>query len=228
MSDVTLPGPVLGLTAAGASAVALIAPDAADRRSSAPGERFHVESLIPLAAELVAEAGLTASDIAAVAVGRGPAPYTGLRIALATARTLGYALGVPVWGVSDLDALAQAAAERFQLGAGATVVAALDAKRREVYWARYRVERPRDADALDRVEGPAVTAPTLAPAAPGGAVVGPSTRALKGQTPAEVDPAVLARLAAVRAARGLDVSAEPLYLRRPHTQPPGPAKRASR
>jgi tRNA threonylcarbamoyladenosine biosynthesis protein TsaB len=187
--------------------------------------------MLPLISQLLVEAGLAPGDLAAIAVGRGPAPYTGLRIALATAQALGFALGQPVWGVSDLDVLAADAAGRFSLESGVSMLAALDAKRREVYWARYRVDVPGDIDGLTRLEGPAVSRPGVAPPASivvgGGAAEYPEQLGPLTGEPAGVDPAVLARLAAVRAAKGGDVSYQPLYLRRPDITPPAPQKRAT-
>jgi tRNA threonylcarbamoyladenosine biosynthesis protein TsaB len=174
---------------------------------------------------------LAPRDLAAIAVGRGPAPYTGLRIALATAGALAFALRVPVWGVSDLDVLAADAAVKLNLEAGVSVLAALDAKRREVYWARYRVDRAGQIDGLTRLEGPAVSAPALVPVA--SLVVG--SGALKYASELnpvvgeaiEANPALLARLAAIRAGRGEDVSSRPLYLRRPDVATPAARKRAT-
>ncbi|MDR2373246.1 MAG: tRNA (adenosine(37)-N6)-threonylcarbamoyltransferase complex dimerization subunit type 1 TsaB [Bifidobacteriaceae bacterium] len=231
MSDPILPGPVLGLSAAGPSAVGLARPGAPDRRLVHDQPRAHVESMLPLVERLLASEDLAPSDLAAIAVGRGPAPYTGLRIALATAQALGFALGRPVWGVSDLDVLAADAVSRLRLGSGVSLLAVLDAKRREVYWARYRVGASDRVDGLTRLEGPAVTDPALAPAA--SVVVGPGAEKHAerfGPIVGEgigVDPALLARLAAARAAAGGDVSCQPLYLRRPDVAAPAAPKRAT-
>jgi tRNA threonylcarbamoyladenosine biosynthesis protein TsaB len=179
--------------------------------------------MIPLAAEVLAAANLTVRDLAAVAVGRGPAPYTGLRIALATAQALAFALDVPVWGISDLDVLAADAAVRLGLPQDASLVAALDAKRHEAYWARYRVRTAGRIDGLVTVEGPAVG--DLGRVEAASAMVGFGFGGPDGGL-ATVDPVVLARLAAMRVAAGEDVSSRPLYLRRPDVAVPAGRKRA--
>jgi tRNA threonylcarbamoyladenosine biosynthesis protein TsaB len=74
--------------------------------------------------ELLEEASLERNDVEGIAVGTGPGSYTGLRMGLVTARTLAISLGVPVAGVSTLDALAAGSP-------GAVPV--IDARRREVF-----------------------------------------------------------------------------------------------
>ena len=102
----------------------------------------HAEQLTPNIVAAVADAGLTMAAIDAVVVGCGPGPFTGLRIGMATAAAFGHALGITVHGVCSLDAIGgQTAGE---------VLVVTDARRREVYWARY-------SDGV-RVDGPGVGA----------------------------------------------------------------------
>lgn len=70
-------------------------------------DRGQAEHLIPLIEEVVRESGHVMQDINIIAVTRGPGSFTGVRIGLSTARTLGLALNIPVFGVSTLDALAK-------------------------------------------------------------------------------------------------------------------------
>lgn len=120
--------------------------------------RAHTELLAPLIAQSLAAAGVTPADLDRIVVGTGPGPFTGLRVGLVTAVTMGRALGVPVHGVCSLDALAHAAAVSPPAdGEGrvaSEVLVATDARRREVYWARYVRSSPAPAPA---------PAPALAP-----------------------------------------------------------------
>ncbi|MCX5744072.1 MAG: tRNA (adenosine(37)-N6)-threonylcarbamoyltransferase complex dimerization subunit type 1 TsaB [Proteobacteria bacterium] len=79
------------------------------------------------------DAGIAPTDLGAVAVGAGPGSFTGLRIGMATAKGIAFAVGCPLWAVSSLAALAHA-------GAGAIRVAALDARKGEVYAGVYRAD----------------------------------------------------------------------------------------
>ena len=104
--------------------------------------RAHAEQLTPNVLRAMADAELAMADLDAVVIGCGPGPFTGLRVGMATAAAYAHALGIPVYGVCSLDAIA--------VGTTGEVLVVTDARRREVYWARYR-------DGL-RVDGPAVAA----------------------------------------------------------------------
>jgi tRNA threonylcarbamoyl adenosine modification protein YeaZ len=126
----------------------------AERRTVDP--RAHGELLAPEVSALLATAGAAPRDLAAIVAGLGPGPFTGLRVGLATAASMGHALGIPTYGVCSLDALGRAA------GPGRVLVAT-DARRREVYYATYAdgvrtggpdVARPADiAERADRAVG---------------------------------------------------------------------------
>ena len=92
--------------------------------------RAHAEVLTPSIEACVGAAGRTVRDLAAVVAGIGPGPFTGLRVGLMTAAVLGDTLGIPTYGVPSLDAIAVHLTPEPLLVAG-------DARRQEVYWARY-------------------------------------------------------------------------------------------
>ncbi len=163
--------------------------------------RGHAELLSGFVRDAMADAGVTGADLDGIVVGTGPAPFTGLRVGLVTARTLGFAWDVPAHGVCSLDALG---AEHGDV----TVVA--DARRKEVYWARYRDGQ--------RVEGPEVASPASVVAA--GVFVGRGAALYPEAFPhalaGDPDPAWLARVARRQLAAGqADLPLEPMYLRRP-------------
>lgn len=94
----------------------------------------HGEALLPLVKESLAEAGWTLADVELLVVGVGPGSFTGTRIGMATAKGLVLATGVPLVGVTSLEAIARAAAAELD---SEDVVAALDAKRGKVFAARF-------------------------------------------------------------------------------------------
>ncbi|GAA4807698.1 tRNA (adenosine(37)-N6)-threonylcarbamoyltransferase complex dimerization subunit type 1 TsaB [Tomitella cavernea] len=188
--------------------------------------RAHAEVLTPQILQCLREAGATPTDLGAVVVGAGPGPFTGLRVGMATAAAFGDALAIPVHGVCSLDAIA-AQARADAEGADAAAAAAVaedflvvtDARRREVYWARYR--------GVDRVEGPGVAAPAdVAVGAAGAAAGSPDHVAAVGLpvlAPASPTPWGLVAVAADLLAGGVEpASLEPLYLRRPDAAEPRP------
>nr|WP_203614943.1 tRNA (adenosine(37)-N6)-threonylcarbamoyltransferase complex dimerization subunit type 1 TsaB [Streptomyces sp. SID13726] len=177
--------------------------------------RRHGELLLPAVDRVLRDAGVKLDAVTGVVVGTGPGPYTGLRVGLMTADTFGLALGVPVYGVCTLDGLAYAAGA----GTGPFVVAT-DARRKEVYWARYEDSRTRTGEpAVDR---PADIAERVAglPAVGAGALLYPETFT-DVREPEHVSAGALASLAAERLAAGEEMPApRPLYLRRPDAQVP--------
>ncbi|OFL21503.1 tRNA threonylcarbamoyladenosine biosynthesis protein TsaB [Rothia sp. HMSC069C03] len=138
--------------------------------------RSHAEVMGPYAQAALQDAGVRGEDLDAILTGTGPGPFTGLRAGIVTARALGFAWSVPVYGMMSLTALAEravsgaatgeagaaageesaerafASAEGAELVEGAELLALSDARRREVYSARYRV----NAEGYSLVDGPNV------------------------------------------------------------------------
>lgn len=171
----------------------------------------HGEQLAPMIADALDGAGIRRTDLTRVAVGVGPGPFTGLRVGLVTARTLGFALGVPVVGVLSLDVLAARARRE---GVDEALVATIDARRKELFWAAY------DAQGR-RVEGPAVSRPADVPGdavvVGAGALLYPETLA-RTSGPEGPDAATLATVVADGSAEIVDP--QPVYLRRPDAAVP--------
>jgi tRNA threonylcarbamoyladenosine biosynthesis protein TsaB len=181
--------------------------------------RRHNELLAVGVDAVLARAGVTPSQLEAVAVGVGPGPYTGLRIGLVTARALGHALGIAVHGICSLDILARAAAREIE----GEFLVATDARRKEVYWARYR--------GAERLEGPAVDLPAriawAGPVVGQGAALYPEAFPA-GRSPVYPDPVDLAAIVESAVAAGARTLApDPLYLRRPDAVEPAARKRAT-
>ncbi len=178
--------------------------------------RRHTEILMPLVRDVVAEAGVERSSIDGFAVGVGPGPFTGLRVGITTAATLGLVLDRPAYGVCGLDAIAEAVAA--QPDSPDDFLVAIDARRKEVYLARYtggvrvgepQVHRPADLPAEVRALPAAGRGPLLYPEL--------FERALPQL---DVDAVALGRLVGRRLAEGGDLlPLQPLYLRQPDAKP---------
>jgi tRNA threonylcarbamoyladenosine biosynthesis protein TsaB len=104
--------------------------------------RRHAEVIVPAVDFVCRRAGVTLSDVEAVVVDVGPGLFTGLRVGVGTAKALAFALGRPLVGVSSLEVLAQAVAGAGVV-AGTVVVPVVDARRGEVFAARFGVEAHR-------------------------------------------------------------------------------------
>jgi tRNA threonylcarbamoyl adenosine modification protein YeaZ len=175
----------------------------------------HAELLAPGIERLLRDAGVTVADLTGIAVGVGPGPFTGLRVGIVTARTMSLALGVAVYGVCTLDVIAAA------VDAPGAFVVATDARRKEVYWARYA--HPRERESPPAVGRPADVATQLP-------VAGHGARMYPDAFPEPIGPefpsaGVLASLVVSGSVSAL--AAEPLYLRRPDVAEPAQRKRVS-
>jgi len=172
------------------------------------GAQAHGELLAPTIARVLQEAGVGVRDLTHVAVGVGPGPFTGLRVGLVTARVMAEALGIPVYGVCSLEAVATGTVE-------GPFAVATDARRKEVYLAAYDGDGRRSSD--PDVVRPADVDPSVA--------AGPVVGAGSWLYPAVfVDPRaprlVSAAWIATCAVAGLDAGeplrdTAPMYLRRP-------------
>jgi len=172
--------------------------------------RGHGELLAPAIQRALEAAGNVPEDLDAIVVGTGPGPYTGLRVGLVTAAVMSELLGIPAYGVCSLDGIALP---------GSTMLVAADARRREVYWARYE-------DGV-RVAGPEVSYPADIPSWDGAPVSGAGARLyLEQLRTIRPDVHLLdgdypnARLLVLRAVEKVRAHAPsdpltPLYLRRP-------------
>jgi tRNA threonylcarbamoyladenosine biosynthesis protein TsaB len=187
--------------------------------------RRHTALLLPMAQQLLADAGLRLTDLDYLAFTQGPGSFTGLRIAIGAVQGLALGLDRPVIGVSTLATLA-ARCQRLQ--GASSVAVALDARMGQVYWGRYGQDAEGQCRALatDTLELPEEV-PQLPPggwqaAGPGWLKYAVALTSASGLRPnleaLELYPHAedLARLAAVRAQRGESVpatQAQPVYLR---------------
>jgi tRNA threonylcarbamoyl adenosine modification protein YeaZ len=188
----------------------------ANRTSEQPMK--HGERLAPMISEALDSVGAVRQDVTAVAVGVGPGPFTGLRVGVVTARMLGLALGVPVYGASSLDVLAVRAIDE---GVAEPFLATLDARRKELFWAAYDAEGARTDG--PHVERPATIPGDLLVVGAGPAVFPDAFERTAGPTHPDAGTLALA----VAQERVELVDPEPVYLRRPDAAVPGPPKKVS-
>lgn len=180
--------------------------------------RRHGELLAPVVARVLDVAGAQPRQLTGIVVGVGPGPYTGLRVGVVTALAMGAALDVPVVGACSLDAFVSTG-----LGGagGAPFAVVTDARRREVYWARYDASGARTAGPA--VDTPAEVASRLT--ADGVVALGPATELYAFDPTVPSQPLSAGALASLVVAGVADeLPVRPLYLRRPDAIPPGRPK----
>ena len=221
----------IALDTQAATAVAIIEDGRVIARAHNDSGRHHAESTTPLVREALQAAGLPAqladAGIDRVLVGTGPAPFTGLRAGLVSARVLARVAGVPAYGVSALDVIARQGLDL--LPPDTRVYAIADARRRELYWGSYLAAGPDDVTLEGRLEvGDVASLLAAMRHAPGLVVAGATIPAHSAPALAradlgpqiELDPAVMSRIVATRLTRGESdrLGTDPLYLRRPDIQ----------
>ncbi|WP_040160062.1 tRNA (adenosine(37)-N6)-threonylcarbamoyltransferase complex dimerization subunit type 1 TsaB [Mobilicoccus massiliensis] len=188
----------------------------------------HGELLAPGIEAVFTQAGRRPAELTHIVVGVGPGPFTGLRVGIVSALTLGYVVGVTAQGLSSLDALAERA---WTSGVRGRILVATDARRKEVYWATYAL----DGTGIHAEDGPAVSRAADLPedvrALPnvgrGGLLYAADlpNRVLVCEDAIDVDAGDLADLAIRRLAAGESLlPAQPLYLRRPDAVPSASVK----
>ncbi|SKB05181.1 tRNA (adenosine(37)-N6)-threonylcarbamoyltransferase complex dimerization subunit type 1 TsaB [Aeromicrobium choanae] len=198
-------------TAAPAISVALHDGSSVVAEATGEGAMAHGELLAPAIRTVLERAGAAPADLTDVAVGVGPGPFTGLRVGVVTALSLGQTLGLATHGVCSLDILAAEVAGRFDTD----FVVATDARRKEVYWGRFR------ADGV-RITGPDVDYPDTVAAlglpvvGRGGVLYADRLAAVEG---APLDPSAAALAGLVAGGMAAELPLEPLYLRRPDAMP---------
>ncbi len=229
-------------SAAGARALQVLSQD------EQADTRRHAESLGQMLSEALSAPEVAERPLDAVVAATGPAPFTGLRAGLVTAGVVGRTRGVPVHGVSSLDAVARRALDELRAHEGhkdPVVLVATDARRREVYAALFRANGPDDVTRLTETSVclPAQVAQRLAEQAPGrtgegggvdvvagsGAVLYPELAEMsschEALAPISGDALTQVRIALARLERGEELSTQPLYLRHADVQMPTARKR---
>jgi tRNA threonylcarbamoyladenosine biosynthesis protein TsaB len=116
------------------SAALLVGDTLFSRWEEAP--RDHTRKILPMVQAVLEDAGISLSDLDAIAFGRGPGSFTGVRIGISVAQGLAFGVGVPLIGISTLAAMAQGA---YRLDGAEQVLTAIDARMNEVYFGRYEL-----------------------------------------------------------------------------------------
>lgn len=193
----------------------------------------HGELLAPFIAAVLSEGGVAPHELAAVSVGLGPGPFTGLRVGVMTAKSMGDALTIPVYGECSLDVIAHQAAgwTGDDDGVADDFAVLSDARRKQVYWATYN-------GSGRRLTGPQLSPPAAVAAelegqvryvTGAGAALYPDVFAgfSEGEAlyPSAAALADMSSPKLSRRARGDDLT--PLYLRRPDAVPPGAPKQVT-
>ena len=196
---------VLAIDTSVGVSVAILLSNGELTQSQAVDHGMQGELTADLISQVIAESGIEIAEITDVVVGVGPGPFTGLRVGLVTATVFAHARGVPIHGICSLDAIAFSYAK--------PCVVVTDARRKELYWARYDGKR---------IGEPQVSKPEdLLAQFPDSEFVGPGAQLypdfISGKV-SELKAGSLAKLFVSGTAQLEDVS--PMYLRKPDAVEP--------
>ena len=196
---------VLAIDTSVGVSVAILRSNSDVTQSQAIDHGMQGELTAELISEVVADSGLKIEEISDVVVGVGPGPFTGLRVGLVTASVFAHARSIPIHGICSLDAIAYEYAK--------PCVVVTDARRKELYWARYEGIR---------IGEPQVAKPeVIASQFPDADFVGPGANLypdyISGNV-TELKAGSLAKLFASGSAQLVDVT--PMYLRKPDAVEP--------
>lgn len=210
-------------TACGACSAAVWVGDAIVARRFEQRARGHAEALMPMVQAVMDHAAVGYDALDAIAVTRGPGTFTGLRIGLAAARGLALAAGLPLYGLTTLEVIA---AEARMQHADLPVLAAIDARRGQVYAQLFEADRtgvgnPQAMSLADAINLIASDSIVFAGDVAGQLSALHDGRGIVADGTGQPDAAVLARCAAQRPLPALGVPVAPLYLRAPDAILPG-------
>ncbi|MFB2565792.1 tRNA (adenosine(37)-N6)-threonylcarbamoyltransferase complex dimerization subunit type 1 TsaB [Rhizobium sp. IMFF44] len=207
---------VLALDTAGVDCAAAVYDSGSD---SVMGEvtetigRGHAEHLMHVVDEALAKAGVALSAIERVVVTVGPGSFTGIRIGVAAARGFALSLDVPAVGVTTLEVMAATARAQ---NPGKSVLAAIDAKREEIYLQGFDA----DGNPLDEARAVTIDEARAIAGAFDGVVTGTAVARLSDAPPAErPDAFPIAVVARLGAGKPAGEKPKPLYLRGPDARP---------
>lgn len=196
-------------------------------RRSTSDTRSHAEVMAPFVAETLEEAGVQPGQIKAIVCGTGPGPFTGLRAGIATARTLGFAWGIPVFGLMSLYALAEYVYQDALRAGNSEFLVASDARRKEIYSAEFELENR----GYSLISGPAVGSASDAGKLPaygiGAGLFAEDVNLVEGFGNLQPDAEYLLKAAARLGITHLSTDTSALYLRESDAKVPATRKKSS-
>jgi len=218
-------------TSTGRGSVAIVGAPGEGAATSYVDLQGHAERLFHAIDQVLAEAGVTRSALEGIACDVGPGSFTGVRVAVASMKGIALGLGLPIAGVGSLEAMAAAAFGEGLAGPGDLVVAAVDAKKSELFVAAYDASGHAVVAPSARAAGPEALAIVEAPAGGRIVVVGEIAASIplpagavlaRGDAVDLPDARWIGRLAAPRLMPLEADTVEPLYVRPPDAVPAKP------